>query len=516
MPGCHHLTKKKTSKDKCYVCNPNTQTMTLSATSDQDSTGTGKVLGPFWKEYTTTISEKLWLPTETDYVGLDSSCLNGSLKNIKSNSWYSILCHKKTLQLQQENWLKTYSQSLPTLLPKITVVEQVETGKSEKRSNIVGMHSIKLKPTQQQRKVLNDWIGAFRFFYNQCVALFIQHGKKIINLSTLRDNLINTDALDRNGWEWAKSIPYDVKDEALRDFRKAVEINIRSKKTFDMKFKSRKHDTQCLVVLKKHWGHKKGVYAFLNQIPSCEPIPKSLPIDSRIVKKNGMFWLKLAQCSSHQKDDLTENQGSRRFVVALDPGIRTFMTGYDPSGCVFEWGRNDYKRLHRLKSCANKLQGLIASKETKCRKRAKLKKARARIMYKIDNLVKNLHYNLIKFLTSTYNAIIIPIFKVKEMMSKRRKLNKKSKQHLSLWSHFQFRRRLKDRARLTGSKVYVVTEEYTSRTCTKCGHLCPKSSSKLKSCECCSQVIDRDLNGARNILMKSLTGAFESSQKERC
>jgi putative transposase len=343
------------------------------------------------------------------------------------------------------------------------------------------------------------------------VSLYRQFGKKNIGLSCLRKHLINDDALENNGWGWAREIPYDVKDEALRDFKKALMINKKHKKSFDMRFKSRKHPTQSLVILKKHWGHKKGAYAFLHSIPSSEPIPSYLAHDTRLVKRNGVFWLKLAQCSPSSRNDTTENQG-RRSVVSLDPGIRSFITGYDPDGYAFEFGRNDYKRLHRLYFCTTKLQRLIASKETRCKKRSKLKKVKARILNKINNLVTNLHYNLIKFLTSTYDAIIIPVFKVKDMISNRRYLNKKSKQHLSMWSHYQFRKRLKDRARLTGSNVYVVTEEYTSRTCTKCGHICPKSSLKLKCCESCGHVTDRDLNGARNIFMKSLTEAFENSK----
>jgi len=26
-------------------------------------------------------------------------------------------------------------------------------------------------------------------------------------------------------------------------------------------------------------------------------------------------------------------------VISLDPGVRTFMTGYDPSGMAVEWGK---------------------------------------------------------------------------------------------------------------------------------------------------------------------------------
>ena len=50
-----------------------------------------------------------------------------------------------------------------------------------------------------------------------------------------------------------------------------------------------------------------------------------------------------------------------------------------------------------------------------------------------------------------------------------------------------------------------VTEEYTSKTCTKCGWISEKYDKKrVKECENCKQKIDRDINGARNILIKNI------------
>ena len=29
-------------------------------------------------------------------------------------------------------------------------------------------------------------------------------------------------------------------------------------------------------------------------------------------------------------------------MISLDPGVRPFMTGYDPSGTAVEWGKNEF------------------------------------------------------------------------------------------------------------------------------------------------------------------------------
>jgi putative transposase len=53
-----------------------------------------------------------------------------------------------------------------------------------------------------------------------------------------------------------------------------------------------------------------------------------------------------------------------------------------------------------------------------------------------------------------------------------------------------------------GVQVVEVTEEYTSKTCTKCGRINQKlGGSKVFRCGC-GMVLDRDFNGARNILLK--------------
>ena len=55
-------------------------------------------------------------------------------------------------------------------------------------------------------------------------------------------------------------------------------------------------------------------------------------------------------------------------------------------------------------------------------------------------------------------------------------------------------------------KVVICDEDYTSKTCGKCGKIHEKlSGSKLFKCPYCHIEIDRDVNGARNILLRCIT-----------
>ena len=55
-------------------------------------------------------------------------------------------------------------------------------------------------------------------------------------------------------------------------------------------------------------------------------------------------------------------------------------------------------------------------------------------------------------------------------------------------------------------RVVICTEEYTSKTCGFCGYIHKKlGGSKVFCCPQCKTNLDRDINGARNILLRYLT-----------
>ncbi|RHZ77216.1 hypothetical protein Glove_184g59 [Diversispora epigaea] len=92
-------------------------------------------------------------------------------------------------------------------------------------------------------------------------------------------------------------------------------------------FRSKKDPQQLIVIHSQHWGRSCGEYSFLPKIKSAEPLPEKLGNDSRLVMNClGEFYL----CIPKPLEIRTENQER----IRLDPGVRTFMTDYDPSGIV--------------------------------------------------------------------------------------------------------------------------------------------------------------------------------------
>ena len=84
------------------------------------------------------------------------------------------------------------------------------------------------------------------------------------------------------------------------------------------------------------------------------------------------------------------------------------------------------------------------------------------------------------------------------------KLNSKTARNIYTWSHFKFKQRLKNKGTEFKTIIIDVNESYTSKTCGVCGHVNLSNSSKNFKCLSCKIEIDRDINGSRNILMKTL------------
>jgi hypothetical protein len=109
---------------------------------------------------------------------------------------------------------------------------------------------------------------------------------------------------------------------------------------------------------------------------------------------------------------MTIEQSSKvQRLISLDPGIRTFVTGYNPSGRVIEWGRGDIGRIYRL---AHALDNLVSRSATDPtighHRRWRMRRAMARMRDKIRNLVDDLHRKLAKYLCEQYDLILVPEF----------------------------------------------------------------------------------------------------------
>ena len=207
-------------------------------------------------------------------------------------------------------------------------------------------------------------------------------------------------------------------------------------------------------------------------------------------------WYLVVPYKLSLKNDI---QDPKEPVCALDPGVRTFQTLYSPNSVIrFQQNRELLRRLHA------RLDFFQALRAKKWIRLYSYKRRQARIYRRIGFLVDQLHYSTIRELCR-FEHILLPTFDSQEMVQKKRnRLHSRVNRELLGLQHYRFKMRLQDVvSRTPGVHLQIVSEAYTSRTCTRCGSL-NSPGSNWYSCADCGLEIDRDVNGARNILLKHL------------
>jgi putative transposase len=220
-------------------------------------------------------------------------------------------------------------------------------------------------------------------------------------------------------------------------------------------------------------------------------------------------------CKDHKNDKKIEHEEPLHKSVALDPGVRTFQTFYSPDGVAGKLGDN-FVNTHLIKT-AKRIDYLdtVKSKTTNKKTHNNIRRRQALLRTKIKNCVNDLHWKTIDFLVKNFQTIILPNFEVKQMTqltANSRKINSKTVRNMLSLSHYSFKCKMEYKCRSLNRNLLIVNESYTSQTCGKCGNLNKQlGGQKIFNCLNCKVKIDRDLNGARNIMLKTCTRDCDTS-----
>ena len=124
---------------------------------------------------------------------------------------------------------------------------------------------------------------------------------------------------------------------------------------------------------------------------------------------------------------------------------------------------------------------------------------------------ESMHYATIGFLWEHWDVVLVSTTSPAGELCQcwRRPFGSKTARAACAWSHYAFRQRLQWSAfRRPGKHVVTVDEGFTSKTCGLCGtinnHVGGAEIYRCVNPQCGVQ-IDRDVNGARNILLRELT-----------
>ena len=197
-------------------------------------------------------------------------------------------------------------------------------------------------------------------------------------------------------------------------------------------------------------------------------------------------------------DSVSKKKETPSDWISLDPGIRTFLTGIADDGIVKMADNmkiNVQNQLEKIdKMNGRKLPNRIKNRYTKIWNE------------KITNQIDDMHWKIIKYLTSNYTNIIIGKLSTKDIVNnKSSNISKMNKRVALRMLYYKFLQRLEYKC-LTKQLNYKLINEYkTSKTCCNCGGYNKNlGGNKIYSCKNCKIKLDRDINGAVNILYKGI------------
>ena len=366
---------------------------------------------------------------------------------------------------------------------------------------------IRVYPNAQQKETIRTWLDASRWTYNLTVEV-LRSGipaawRHIAGMVMAELKLLHP--------EWS-DVPYQVKRTSVRDACRAMSnvkrfnqqlaeghrAGLRQDDEFaELGFRSRKNPRQsCYIPDAAVFQH--GIYSkILGPLLMAEVVPAGRK-ECRLVKERGLYWLVVphpAQC------DIETPSGDG--VVALDPGVRTFLTYFSETDCG-KIGHHAFGRIQRL---CHHLDDLISRTDTEPnhQRRRRMRKAQARVRQRIINLVDELYWQVARWLTSTYKVTLLPTFETQNMTARAgRKIRSKTARMMLGFRHYEFKRRLRWKAWQRGALVIDVDEAYTSKTCSWDGSVRTNLGGGAVIRDRNGFSMDRDVNGARGIFLRAL------------
>jgi putative transposase len=335
-------------------------------------------------------------------------------------------------------------------------------------------------------------LGLSRWWYNRTINHLNQPDTKA-SLYEVRKIVQKGDDIP----EWAFECPQRIREHSMSNACNAVKnAKVKCKKTGQFQkvsFRVKRDPIQSFgfdaTSLNQDFvfGSKK----FKMEFEATESLHTDLE-GTRIVREGSRYFVIIPQKRHYQ---VPENQ--RIDAVALDPGVRTFIAFYSEvlHGKI---GEGDFQRIYRLCLFLDKIYSKMS--KAKCRQKRRLKHAAERMRWKIFDLIEELHKKTANFLCRTFDRIFIPSFETSQMVTK---LHSSTARNMMTFAHYRFKQFLMAKGQEFMCQVIECNEAYTSKTCSYCGKIHKIGSKKVMKCDCGAKV-DRDLNGARGILLRAL------------
>jgi IS605 OrfB family transposase len=303
-------------------------------------------------------------------------------------------------------------------------------------------------------------------------------------------------------------------------------------KNFDLKYHTSKDENNFIVFDDSSYPafHRKikGVYSYRYSGESCKHRTRvswnNLVNDhhpnagiSILYDKNTDKWYGCIPVERNwfpPKDHRSENQRNvtGEKIIGLDPGMRKFLTGMTSDGDSVIIGKNAYKEIIPILISISKTEselrkqrkGKVVLSEEEVKSKIQQKRTQ---WARVKNLICDMHWKTVKYLTCNYKYIFLEDFKVQSCIQGN--IPSIVKRILNQYSFYQFKTRLQYGCETRGCKLTYVHPALTSKSCCNCGALNNVGTKEEYYCNKCNNTFDRDENAGTNIIIKGLTALVQ-------
>lgn len=474
-----------------------------------------KLCRPFWNNKIDVLSKTIFLPYQ--FSDKHKNVIKDELfqNNFNKNKWFN-----SSFFNEANSNLRLYD---------------INYKPNNENKEIVRTQKIRLYFDFQQKKVINNFISGYRYLYNRTISYFnnLKNNNSFYLINPKDENskieLKNIEKpynyyniryiLLENTPEWLNNfnIPSHLKrqaiEEAFDNLNKCMNMYKTKKRKFKLNFKTKKEIYYTMNIEKQMISTKQILFPnykidnkkIFSENNIKEDLSKYNYCDSSITynKILNKYYLNL----SYKKETIECNNNK---VCSIDPGVRNFVSLYSDNK-IANIGINCSEKINKLNKEIDIIKSRLNKKKyvgnngkiyvnTKKRKR-QLRKAQERKQIKLSNIIKELHNQTSNYLTNNYSLIINTPFESQKMVQT---LGKNISRIMNNMSYYKFKMQLKNKCEERNVKMEIKEEYYTSKTCTYCGQIKNDlGNNKTYECNKCKIKLERDSNGARNILLRN-------------
>lgn len=352
----------------------------------------------------------------------------------------------------------------------------------------------KLKPTNSQILIFEEWLNTTRYIYN--IAL----EEKITAYKTNKTNISKFEQYNqlpeiKKEFKWIKNVYSQVLQETLDRLHKSYDSFFKGRGF--PKFKKKKFWNSFTFKSDVKLENKHIILPKIGKVKYYNSKEVKNIKTATIIKENNNWFISITY-EVQEKPLLIDNNQA----IGIDVGI--VHHSYLSNGLFYDnnyYLKNSLKQLRILnRKLSRQNKGSYNYKKTI--------NSLNKLYTKIKNQRKDFNHKLSTIIVNSYSSIYVENLQISNMI----KLNSTLSRNMLDNAFYQYRLMLEYKSKLNGKYFKAVPPQYTSQTCTSCNSIDKKSriSQSEFVCTSCGYVSNADELGAENIKRKGITFSTQS------